>query len=74
MSPFFTMSQVQCEMWLHGLLPATSYLLSVQTVAYWGQKRLKSHKVQTAFTTVTHQGNSFSVVEGSGPKNDKHTR
>ncbi|XP_075872134.1 anosmin-1b isoform X3 [Nelusetta ayraudi] len=45
----------QCEMWLHGLLPATSYFLSIQTVAYWGQKRLKSHKVQTAFTTVTHK-------------------
>lgn len=57
MSLLFTVSQAQCEMWLHGLLPATSYFLSIQTVAYWGQKRLKSHKVQTVFTTITYKGN-----------------
>uniref|UniRef100_A0A3Q3RXN5 Anosmin 1b n=1 Tax=Mastacembelus armatus TaxID=205130 RepID=A0A3Q3RXN5_9TELE len=50
----------QCELWLHGLLPATSYFLSVQTVAYWGQKRLKSPRAQTAFTTITHTGEDFS--------------
>ncbi|XP_022593775.1 anosmin-1-like [Seriola dumerili] len=50
----------QCELWLQGLLPATSYLLSVQTVAFWGQKRLKSPRVQTVFTTITHTGEDFS--------------
>lgn len=44
-------------MWLHGLPPATSYLLSVQTVAYWGQKRLKSPRAQLVFTTIPHAGN-----------------
>ncbi|XP_069009297.1 anosmin-1b isoform X2 [Embiotoca jacksoni] len=50
----------QCELWLQGLLPATSYILSVQTVVYWGQKRLKSHRAQLVFTTVTHTGKDFS--------------
>lgn len=50
----------QCELWLQGLLPATSYFLSVQTVAYWGQKRLKSPRAQIVFTTVTHGGEDFS--------------
>ncbi|XP_003978488.2 anosmin-1b [Takifugu rubripes] len=50
----------QCELWLHGLLPAASYLLSVQTVAYWGQKRLKSPKLQIVFTTITQRGEDFS--------------
>ncbi|XP_029939421.1 anosmin-1b [Salarias fasciatus] len=50
----------QCELWLRGLLPATSYLLSVQTVAYWGQKRLKSPRSQLVFTTITHAGEDFS--------------
>uniref|UniRef100_A0A3Q4HSM9 Anosmin 1b n=1 Tax=Neolamprologus brichardi TaxID=32507 RepID=A0A3Q4HSM9_NEOBR len=49
--------KAQCEVWLHGLPPATSYLLSVQTVAYWGQKRLKSPRVQLVFTTIPHAGN-----------------
>uniref|UniRef100_UPI003AAA2826 anosmin-1b isoform X1 n=1 Tax=Centroberyx gerrardi TaxID=166262 RepID=UPI003AAA2826 len=50
----------QCELWLQGLLPATSYFLSVQTVAYWGQKRLKSPRAQIVFTTVTDTGEDFS--------------
>ncbi|XP_041646476.1 anosmin-1b [Cheilinus undulatus] len=50
----------QGEMWLQGLSPATSYILSVQTVAYWGQKRLKSPRVQIAFTTISHTGEDFS--------------
>nr|XP_046248073.1 anosmin-1b [Scatophagus argus] len=50
----------QCELWLQGLLPATSYFLSVQAVAYWGQKRLKSPRTQTVFTTITHTGDVFS--------------
>ncbi|KAG8003179.1 Anosmin-1, partial [Nibea albiflora] len=50
----------QCELWLQGLQPATSYFLSVQTVAYWGQKRLKSPRAQIVFTTVTHTGEDFS--------------
>ncbi|KAM9848416.1 anosmin-1b [Aulostomus maculatus] len=45
----------QCELWLQGLLPATTYFLSVQTVAYWGQKRLKSPRAQIAFTTIHHK-------------------
>ncbi|XP_041863031.1 anosmin-1b isoform X2 [Melanotaenia boesemani] len=43
----------QSELWLQGLLPATTYILSVQTVAFWGQKRLKSHRAQLVFTTIT---------------------
>ncbi|XP_068599925.1 anosmin-1b [Brachionichthys hirsutus] len=50
----------QCELWLQGLLPATTYFLSVQTVAYWGQKRLKSHRAQTSCTTTTQSGEDFS--------------
>ncbi|XP_027145685.1 anosmin-1b [Larimichthys crocea] len=50
----------QCELWLQGLQPATSYFLSVQTVAYWGQKRLKSPRAQIVFTTITHTGEDFS--------------
>ncbi|XP_059196454.1 anosmin-1b [Centropristis striata] len=50
----------QCELWLQGLLPATSYFLSVQTVAYWGQKRLKSPRAQIVFTTKTYAGEDFS--------------
>ncbi|XP_026199657.1 anosmin-1b isoform X2 [Anabas testudineus] len=46
----------QCELGLRGLLPATSYILSVQTVSYWGQKRLKSPRVQTVFTTISYTG------------------
>uniref|UniRef100_A0A3P8WRB7 Anosmin 1b n=1 Tax=Cynoglossus semilaevis TaxID=244447 RepID=A0A3P8WRB7_CYNSE len=47
----------QCELWLQGLLPAASYVLSVQTVTFWGQKRLKSPRVQMVFTTI---GDDFS--------------
>ncbi|KAK5869642.1 hypothetical protein PBY51_024344 [Eleginops maclovinus] len=50
----------QCEMWLQGLLPATSYFLSVQTVAYWGQKRLKSPRAQIVVNTIRHTGEEFS--------------
>ncbi|XP_028301413.1 anosmin-1b [Gouania willdenowi] len=50
----------QCEVWLQGLQPATSYLLSVQAVAYWGQKRLKSPRAQLVFNTITHSGEDFS--------------
>ncbi|KAI3368580.1 hypothetical protein L3Q82_025581 [Scortum barcoo] len=50
----------QCQLWLQGLLPATSYFLSVQTVAYWGQKRLKSPRVQIVFTTIARTGEDFS--------------
>ncbi|KAG7230557.1 hypothetical protein INR49_025273 [Caranx melampygus] len=53
----------QCELWLQGLLPATSYLVSVQTVAFWGQKRLKSPRVQTVFTTITHTGINMNDYE-----------
>uniref|UniRef100_I3JUM3 Anosmin 1b n=1 Tax=Oreochromis niloticus TaxID=8128 RepID=I3JUM3_ORENI len=52
----------QCEVWLHGLPPATSYLLSVQTVAYWGQKRLKSPRAQLVFTTIPHAGNESKHI------------
>nr|XP_057929991.1 anosmin-1b isoform X1 [Doryrhamphus excisus] len=45
----------QCELSLHGLLPATSYFLSVQSVAYWGQKRLKSPRAHIVFTTVSYE-------------------
>ncbi|XP_061594734.1 anosmin-1b isoform X2 [Cololabis saira] len=51
---------VQSELWLQGLQPGTSYILSAQTVAYWGQKRLKSHRAQLVFTTITLTGEDFS--------------
>ncbi|KAK5621961.1 hypothetical protein CRENBAI_009220 [Crenichthys baileyi] len=55
----------QTELWLQGLLPATPYVVSVQTVAYWGQKRLRSHRAQLFFTTIIHEGSpSFSVSSG----------
>ncbi|XP_076007421.1 anosmin-1-like [Genypterus blacodes] len=50
----------QSELWLQGLLPATSYFLSFQTVTYWGQKRLKSAKAHFVFTTISHTGEEFS--------------
>ncbi|KAM6921873.1 anosmin-1b [Xenentodon cancila] len=51
---------VQSELWLQGLQPGTFYILSAQTVAYWGQKRLKSHRAQLVFTTITLAGEDFS--------------
>lgn len=60
--PFLALSQAQCELWLHGLQPAASYLLSVQTVAYWGQKRLKSPKLQIIFTTITQRGKQGGLM------------
>ncbi|XP_031641363.1 anosmin-1b isoform X1 [Oncorhynchus kisutch] len=42
-----------CEMDLQGLLPGTSYLIQVQAISYWGQKRLKSGRAQLTFTTKT---------------------
>lgn len=55
----------QCELWLRGLLPTTTYMLSVQAVAYWGQKRLKSHRAQLVVTTIADtdfntEGEDFS--------------
>ncbi|RVE73526.1 hypothetical protein OJAV_G00032240 [Oryzias javanicus] len=50
----------QNELWVRGLLPATSYSLSVQSVAYWGQKRLKSHRAQLVFTTIPNADGDFS--------------
>uniref|UniRef100_A0A3B4AUA6 Anosmin 1b n=1 Tax=Periophthalmus magnuspinnatus TaxID=409849 RepID=A0A3B4AUA6_9GOBI len=41
---------------LPGLQPDTAYLLTVQTVAYWGQKRLKSPRAHAVFTTIAHTG------------------
>ncbi|KAJ0032739.1 hypothetical protein NQD34_002820 [Periophthalmus magnuspinnatus] len=49
-----------CEMWIQGLQPDTAYLLTVQTVAYWGQKRLKSPRAHAVFTTIAHTADDFS--------------
>ncbi|XP_064186267.1 anosmin-1b [Anguilla rostrata] len=38
---------------LQGLRPGMAYLVQVQAVAYWGQKRLKSSRAQLSFTTAT---------------------
>ncbi|XP_061681802.1 anosmin-1b [Syngnathoides biaculeatus] len=46
---------VQCELWLEELLPDTSYSLSVQSVAYWDQKRLKSPRSHIVFTTLSYK-------------------
>ncbi|XP_040285924.1 anosmin-1-like [Bufo bufo] len=36
---------------LQGLLPDIEYLMKIQAVSYWGQKRLKSPKAQFIFST-----------------------
>uniref|UniRef100_W5M084 Anosmin 1b n=1 Tax=Lepisosteus oculatus TaxID=7918 RepID=W5M084_LEPOC len=43
--------QVTPEIELEGLQPSTSYLVQVQAIAYWVQKRLKSVRSQFVFTT-----------------------
>uniref|UniRef100_A0A667YCL0 Anosmin 1b n=1 Tax=Myripristis murdjan TaxID=586833 RepID=A0A667YCL0_9TELE len=58
-------THAQCELWLQGLQPATSYFLSVQTVAYWGQKRLKSPRAQIVFTTITSTAAPNPVSPGT---------
>lgn len=63
---FIIVLQAQSELRLQGLLPATSYLLSVQTVAYWGQKRLKSHRAQLVFTTISHTGKKKHLSHKAG--------
>ncbi|KAL4608196.1 anosmin-1-like isoform X2 [Arapaima gigas] len=40
-----------CEMELNDLQPDTAYLVHVQAVTYWGQKRLRSSRSQLTFTT-----------------------
>ncbi|XP_030647835.1 anosmin-1b [Chanos chanos] len=39
------------ELELHGLQPNTPYLVQIQTISYWGQKRLKSSRAQFSFST-----------------------
>ncbi|XP_046882826.1 anosmin-1b isoform X1 [Hypomesus transpacificus] len=48
-----------CEMELPGLLSGSAYLLQVQAVTYWGQKRLKSSRAQLPFTTATNTASSL---------------
>ncbi|XP_061096293.1 anosmin-1b isoform X1 [Conger conger] len=45
--------EVARETVLEQLRPGTAYLVQVQAVAYWGQKRLKSSRAQLSFTTPT---------------------
>ncbi|XP_066503901.1 anosmin-1b isoform X1 [Hoplias malabaricus] len=44
------------EMELVGLQPDTRYLVQIQAVSFWGQKRLKSSRVQLSFTTGSSPG------------------
>ncbi|KAK6308692.1 hypothetical protein J4Q44_G00201550 [Coregonus suidteri] len=53
-----------CEMDLQGLLPGTSYLIQVQAISYWGQKRLKSSRAQLTFTTQTTALSSLPAPPG----------
>lgn len=39
------------EMELGGLQPSTQYLVQIQAVSFWGQKRLKSGRAQLSFMT-----------------------
>uniref|UniRef100_A0AAY4BC44 Uncharacterized protein n=1 Tax=Denticeps clupeoides TaxID=299321 RepID=A0AAY4BC44_9TELE len=39
------------EIELHTLQPNTGYLVQIQAISYWGQKRLKSAKTQLSITT-----------------------
>ncbi|KAL1022862.1 hypothetical protein UPYG_G00033450 [Umbra pygmaea] len=53
-----------CEVDLWGLLPGTSYLIQVQAISYWGQKRLKSGRAQLTFTTQTTGLSSLPAPPG----------
>ncbi|XP_036378471.1 anosmin-1b isoform X1 [Megalops cyprinoides] len=55
---------VVSEIELEGLQPNTAYLVQVQAVAYWGQKRLKSSKSQLTFTTPSTAGSPGAASQG----------
>ncbi|XP_062868926.1 anosmin-1b isoform X2 [Trichomycterus rosablanca] len=46
------------EMELGGLQPDTHYVAHIQAISFWGQKRLKSGRVQVSFTTAATTGSS----------------
>ncbi|XP_017334319.1 anosmin-1b [Ictalurus punctatus] len=46
------------EMELGGLQPDTQYIVNIQAVAFWGQKRLKSNRAQLSFKTAASTGSS----------------
>lgn len=50
-----------CEMDLWGLLSGSAYLLQVQAVSYWGQRRMKSNRAQLTFTTATNTASSLPL-------------
>ncbi|KAK3562441.1 hypothetical protein QTP86_034077 [Hemibagrus guttatus] len=46
------------EMELGGLQPDTTYIVNIQAVSFWGQKRLKSGRSQLSFKTAASTGSS----------------
>ncbi|TSK53628.1 Anosmin-1 [Bagarius yarrelli] len=46
------------EMEVRGLQPDTHYIVNIQAVSFWGQKRLKSGRAQLSFQTVASSGSS----------------
>ncbi|XP_047666574.1 anosmin-1b isoform X3 [Tachysurus fulvidraco] len=51
------------EMELGGLQPDTHYMVNIQAVSFWGQKRLKSSRAQFSFKTAASTA-GFSPVTG----------
>lgn len=47
------------EMELGGLQPDTQYIVNIQAVAFWGQKRLKSNRAQLSFKTAASTGKGW---------------
>ncbi|XP_075717818.1 anosmin-1-like isoform X2 [Rhinoderma darwinii] len=52
---------------LQGLLPDTEYLVKIQAVSYWGQKRMKSPKAQFYFSTAQQDFKSVSMNPALNP-------
>lgn len=48
---FSVFFQANTEFSLENLLPNTEYLVKIQAVSFWGQKRLKSSKSQLIIST-----------------------
>nr|XP_015216135.1 PREDICTED: anosmin-1-like [Lepisosteus oculatus] len=55
------------EIELEGLQPSTSYLVQVQAIAYWVQKRLKSVRSQFVFTTPAAAADTAGSPAQGGP-------
>ncbi|XP_056421296.1 anosmin-1-like [Hyla sarda] len=59
------------EFTLQDLLPATEYLVKMQAVSYWGQKRMKSPKAQFIFSTAQQDLTPKSINPAENPCNGR---